>query len=92
MKIIAITLFICLIVLAFAQCTHPIFCSPTILQAIAKSNLFPDSKTFVDLVLTVPVQTALDNFRTKSVSDFVNSSFHPDPNIVLETAQFADFQ
>ena len=36
-------------------CNHPIFCNDTILTAIANSNLFPDSKTFVDLTLTVPI-------------------------------------
>ena len=39
-----------------AQCKHKIFCNPDILQAAASSNLFSDSKTFVDLVLTVPIE------------------------------------
>ena len=46
----------------YQQCTHPVFCSEPILKAIAKANLFEDSKTFVDLVLKVPVNTALSNF------------------------------
>jgi len=83
MKVITITYLLFIIVVTFNQCTHPIFCSVPILEAIAKSNIFTDSKTFVDLVLKVPVETALYNFRAQSVSDFVNSSFHSDPNIIL---------
>ena len=45
-----------LFLLAYTQCNHPVFCNPDILQAAANSNLFKDSKTFVDLVLTVPVE------------------------------------
>jgi hypothetical protein len=41
--------------LAEQQCKHPIFCSEPILQAISNSNIFSDSKSFVDLVLIVPV-------------------------------------
>lgn len=36
-------------------CTHPIFCNDTILTAVAKSNYFKDSKTFVDQILKIPV-------------------------------------
>lgn len=36
-------------------CQHPIFCNDTILTAVANSNYFQDSKTFVDLTLTVPI-------------------------------------
>lgn len=58
------------------QCTHPVFCSEPILKAIAKSNIFEDSKTFVDLVLKVPVNTALSNFLAYNTSEFVRLSFH----------------
>lgn len=88
---IRLAIFTILIQLLVGQCTHPIFCSPPILESIARSNIFKDSKTFVDLVLKVPVETALSNFRSKSISAFVNESFHSDPNVVLESAQFADF-
>lgn len=53
---------------AYQQCTHQIFCSEPILKAIAKANLFDDSKTFVDLVLKVPVNTALSNFLAYNIS------------------------
>lgn len=36
-------------------CQHPIFCNDTILTAVANSNYFADSKTFVDLTLTVSI-------------------------------------
>lgn len=52
----------------YQQCTHQIFCSEPILKAIAKANLFDDSKTFVDLVLKVPVNTALSNFLAYNIS------------------------
>jgi alpha,alpha-trehalase len=74
------------------QCTHPVFCSEPILAAVAKANIFPDSKSFVDLVLAVPVETALSHFLTLNVSEFVRLSFHPDPNVVLEATTFDDFQ
>lgn len=73
-------------------CTHPVFCSDAILKAISESNLFPDSKTFVDLPLKVPVDEALDNFCTKSITEFVNLSFHTDPEAVLEIAELPDFK
>jgi hypothetical protein len=76
----------------YPQCTHTIFCSEPILKAISASNIFPDSKSFVDLVLKVPVNTALNYFLTKNVSEFVELSFHPDPNIILEPTSFDDFQ
>ena len=37
---------------------HPIFCSEEILNAVADSNRFKDSKEFVDLTLSVPVEVA----------------------------------
>lgn len=43
-------------------CTHPIFCNQTILKAVSKSNLFLDSKAFVDLVLKIPVEEAIQQF------------------------------
>lgn len=55
----------------YPQCAHPIFCSEPILKAIAASNIFPDSKSFVDLVLKVPVSAALNYYLTKNVSQFV---------------------
>ena len=36
-------------------CQHPIFCNNKILTAVAQSNFYPDSKTFVDLILKVSV-------------------------------------
>jgi hypothetical protein len=45
-----------LLVFVHTQCHHKIFCNPDILLAAANSNLFNDSKTFVDLVLTVSVE------------------------------------
>jgi len=54
---------LCLSTLLSAQeqyCSHPIFCNQTILEAVSNSNLFQsDFKEFVDLVLKVPVETAL---------------------------------
>lgn len=41
--------------LASSQCNHPIFCFEPILQTIAQSNIFQDSKSFVDLTLKVPI-------------------------------------
>ena len=37
-------------------CDHPIFCNEKVLLKVAQSNYFEDSKSFVDLVLKVPVQ------------------------------------
>jgi hypothetical protein len=65
------------------QCTHPIFCSETILKAIAASNFFTDNKSFVDLVLKVPTSTALNYFRTKGILQFIQLSFHPDLDLIL---------
>ena len=69
MKILPPTLLIIILFVSVApECTHPVFCSYPILQAIANSNLFADSKSFVDLVLKVPLETALSNFLSKNVS------------------------
>lgn len=46
-----------------SQCNHLIFCSEPILKAIAKSNIFKDSKSFVDLTLKVPIDEALRIFK-----------------------------
>lgn len=62
-----ILILIALLAVAEQQCKHPIFCSEPILKAISNSNLFPDSKTFVDLVLKVPVETALSYFMQKDI-------------------------
>lgn len=48
------------------SCNHPIFCNNDILQAAADSNLFQDSKTFVDLTLKAPVDEVLKNFKTQA--------------------------
>lgn len=53
-------------------CTHPIFCNETILAAIANSTYFPDSKTFVDSILTVEINQALNIFNTRPLSEFVS--------------------
>lgn len=68
-----------LLVLAQTQCSHQIFCNPDILQAAADSHLFKDSKTFVDLVLKVPVEEALANFKKQPPLEFFQQNFHPDP-------------
>ena len=65
------------------KCSHPIFCSQSILEAVSRSNYFSDSKTFVDLILKVPIEIALVNFNTKSVQDFIMDSFYDDPNKIL---------
>lgn len=54
-----------------AQCTHPIFCSEPILHAIAKANIFKDSKSFVDLTLKIPIDQALKIFKTANITTFV---------------------
>lgn len=46
-------------------CHHPIFCNDTILAAVAKTSLYSDSKTFVDLVLKVSIQEAQKQFESK---------------------------
>jgi len=51
-------IFAILLVITINQCTHPIFCFRPILEAVAKSNIFKDSKTFVDLTLKVPIEEA----------------------------------
>jgi hypothetical protein len=53
------------------------------LQAAADSNLFPDSKTFVDLVLKVPIEEALNNFKTLPTAEFFKTTFHFDPELLL---------
>ena len=50
-----------------ASSQHPIFCNETILTAVAQSNIFEDSKTFVDLVLKVSIEEALTKFKEKRV-------------------------
>ena len=40
-------------------CPHPVFCNQTILAAVANSSYYPDSKSFVDALLTVPIEQAL---------------------------------
>lgn len=82
----------CLLVVTEQQCKHPIFCSEPILKAISNANLFDDSKTFVDLVLKVPVETALSYFLQKDVKEFVTLSFHPDPNLILSSTTFPDYK
>lgn len=44
-------------------CPHPIFCDQNILAAVAKSNYYPDSKSFVDAILTVPIDKAQKDFQ-----------------------------
>ncbi len=81
-----------IIALTYSQCTHKIFCSQPILQAAADSKLFSDSKTFVDLTLKVPIEEALNNFKTQNPVEFIQSNFHLDPNILLMQAKFEDYQ
>jgi hypothetical protein len=55
-------------------CPHPIFCDEAILTAVANSNYYPDSKSFVDTILTVPIEQALKNFNSQTIQQFLNSS------------------
>lgn len=48
-------------------CPHPIFCDESILTAVAKSNYYADSKSFVDTILTVPIEQALKNFNSQTI-------------------------
>ena len=75
-----------------AACDHPVFCNPQILQTAADSKLFPDSKTFVDLPLKVPVEEVLKNFKIQTPVDFINNNFHLDPDLPLSAAKFPDFK
>lgn len=72
-----------LVNITLQQCNHPIFCSESILKAVANSEIFSDSKSFVDLILKVPVETALSNFLSYNISEFVRLSFAEDPEIIL---------
>ena len=50
------------------DCSHPIFCNQTILEAVSNSVLFQnDFKEFVDLVLKVPVEEVLLSFQRDSI-------------------------
>lgn len=71
-------------------CHHPIFCNDTILTAVANSNYFQDSKTFVDLTLTVSIQEAINQFNTKPVTTFIQNCFTQN-NSVLEPVQLPDW-
>lgn len=53
--------------LSESQCSHPIFCNETILAAVADKKLVNDSKDFVDMVLKVPIDEALQTFKEKGV-------------------------
>lgn len=75
-----------------SQCNHPIFCSSAILQAAADSNLFKDSKTFVDLTLKFPIEEVLQNFKTQKPNEFFQNNFHQDPDLLLFPATFSDYQ
>ena len=65
--IIACTMVLVAIPANSKGCQHSIFCNETILTKVAESNYFEDSKTFVDLVLTVPVEEALRQFSSETI-------------------------
>ena len=81
-----------LVATATAQCEHPIFCNSTILKKAADSNLFKDSKSFVDLPLKVSVEEALNNSKAQSPKDFIEENFHIDPFSFLTPTTFPDFK
>ena len=71
-KYFALTLLIFSVMQVSQQaCSHPIFCNDEILTAVANSNYFEDSKTFVDLVLTVSIDEAKRVFESKSIEQFI---------------------
>lgn len=63
MRMIGILISLSLVSLALGAgtpgCPHPVFCNETILSAVANSTYYTDSKSFVDAVLTVPIEQAL---------------------------------
>lgn len=82
------TFIICLVFLCIEsenKCIHPIFCSQEVLEKVAKSNYFEDSKEFVDLILKVSIQQALENFQKQSIPDWIDSSF-TNASTILEPA------
>ena len=54
-----------MITMVSSECTHPIFCNTDILNAVSNSTFFPDSKTFTDQVLLVPIDKALSKLLCK---------------------------
>lgn len=65
-------------------CHHPIFCNEKILTAVANSNFYPDSKTFVDLVLKVPIEEALKQFEEKPLDEFLANCFTNSTSILVQ--------
>ena len=64
-------------------CSSPIFCTGKLLHTIQMSNLYKDSKTFVDMATRLSEQEVLSNFEKlgeepsiDELKTFVNDNFH----------------
>ncbi|ORY99570.1 glycoside hydrolase [Absidia repens] len=65
-------------------CNSPIYCEGPLLKAVQLAQLFADSKTFVDMPTTKPVNKVLEAFQSlgndpdkKSLQSFVEDHFSP---------------
>ncbi|KAJ8927273.1 hypothetical protein NQ314_020276 [Rhamnusium bicolor] len=56
------------------SCTSPIYCQGDLLHLVQTAKIFNDSKTFVDMALTVPVNETLTNFYNMMVENDENPS------------------
>jgi len=84
LKLVSIILCYCICVGSVeAACTHPIYCTGPVLEAIELAAVFNDSKTFVDLPMRQSVDDVLAAFNAlpdnsfDTLTDFVNTYFYP---------------
>jgi len=67
------------------SCTHPVYCTGPLLDAVQTSAIFNDSKTFVDMPMKYPPEQVLAAFKEQITNsstrqellDFVNDNFYP---------------
>jgi alpha,alpha-trehalase len=65
------------------QCSHPIYCTGPLLEAVQTQNIFPDCKTFVDMPMRYPADVILQDFSTQkgnsgfNLTKFVFDHFDP---------------
>ncbi|KAI9033627.1 Six-hairpin glycosidase-like protein [Phycomyces nitens] len=69
---------------AFPSCHSPIYCEGPLLKAVQLAELFPDSKTFVDMPTSKPVDQVLSRFNSigpnatkDELQVFVDENFLP---------------
>ncbi|KYQ89897.1 Trehalase precursor [Tieghemostelium lacteum] len=80
--------FITLIILVTIEsvvsvCNHPIYCNGTLLSTVQLSQVFNDSKTFVDMPMRFSSQVILDRFE----SLLGNSSSVPSQDVIMSFLQ-----